>query len=550
LLPNVSVDQFNKKLTAILVKNKSEDTAKSRSKCLLQPLKDIHFNADYDNFSGRLANKSTLYALMVVGMLLLILGCINFINLSTAQSIERAKEVGVRKCIGAYKRQLVFQFLTETFTLTLLAIYAPQILMFLFLLVMLVALLSGIYPSFVLTRFQPVRVLKGQLSEIKGNKQTFRQVLTVSQFAIAQFFIMATLIVGLQVHFSLTKDLGFKKEAIAYIRTPHDAINKNAKYALLEKIKQMPTISQACIAGFTPSSNSTTTSGVVYNGGKSKIETDVEYKYGDVDFFKLYGLNILAGRAPRNTDTISEYVINETYLKTLGFKSPDEAIGKLIDGGMSRGSIPIVGVVRDFHTKSTRSTIKPLLFTFRKDFTNTIHFNLSSVQNKTNWTESINKINQEWKKLYPDTPFECLFFDETIAKFYKKEQDTTQLLIWSSGLAIFISCLGLLGLVIFMANQRQKEIGVRKVLGASVSQLVFLLSKEFLKLVIISLIIAIPVAWYFMHQWLQDYVYRINMPIWVFIATGIGALFIAFATTAYQSYKAAAANPIKSLRTE
>jgi putative ABC transport system permease protein len=577
LLPNVQVDQFNKKITSILIKKKDEDSKKSKSKCLLQPLSDIHFSEDYDNFGGRLASKPTLYALMLVGLLLLVLGCINFVNLSTAQSIERAKEVGVRKCIGAYKGQLVFQFLMETFILTLLSamislllapliltifsdfipkaittglIYTPFILMFLFLLVLVVALLSGIYPSFVLTRFQPVRVLKGQLSETSGHKHTFRQVLTVSQFAIAQFFIMATLIVGLQVHFSLTKDLGFKKEAIAYIQAPYDALNKNTKYTLLEKMKQIPSISKVCIAGSAPSSNSMNTSGLIYSDGKRKVETDVEFKFGDVDYFQLYGLKLLAGRAAKKSDTIAEYVINETYLKVLGFKSPNEAIGKMIKGGMSTGSIPIVGVVNDFHVRSTRTVIKPLLFTSRLQYSQIIHFAFSADSKSADWSKSIDKINEEWKKLYPDSPFKCMFFDEAISNFYKKERDTTQLLIWSSGLAIFISCLGLLGLVIFMANQRKKEIGVRKVLGASISQLVFLLSKEFLKLVIISLIIAVPVAWYFMHQWLQDYVYRINMPVWVFIATGIGALFIAFATTAYQSYKAATANPVKSLRTE
>jgi putative ABC transport system permease protein len=577
LLPNVAITQFDKKLTTILIKNKEEDAKKSKSKCQLQPLSDIHFNADYDNFNGRLAHKPTLYALILVGILLLVLGCINFINLSTAQSIERAKEVGVRKCIGAYKRQLVFQFLTETFTLTLLAtivslflapailtvfsdfipagitasmIYTPQILIFLFLLVIFVALLSGIYPSFVLTKFHPVRVLKGQLSEIKGNKQTFRQVLTVSQFTIAQFFIMATLIVELQVHFSLNKDLGFKKEAIAFIQTPFDALNKNAKYTLIEKMKQIPSISKICLAGSAPSSSSMHTSGLVYHDNKRKVETDVEFKFGDADYFELYGLKILAGRAPKKSDTIAEYVINETYLKVLGFKSPAEAIGKRIDGGMSIGSKPIVGVVNDFHVRSTRTAIKPLLFTSRLQYSQIIHFAFPTNTKSADWSKSIDKINEEWKKLYPDSPFECRFFDEAIANFYKKERDTTQLLIWSSGLAIFISCLGLLGLVIFITNQRRKEIGVRKVLGASIPQLVFLLSKEFLKLVIISLVIATLLAWYFMHQWLQDYVYRINMPIWVFVATGIGAILIAFATTAYQSYRSAAVNPIKSLRTE
>jgi putative ABC transport system permease protein len=576
LSQNVSAKKMNTDLTKLYIKHKEEDAATSNSKLKLQPLSDLHFNSEYDNFNERVANKSTLYGLLLVASILLLLGCINFINLSTAQATERAKEIGIRKTIGALKQQLVFQFLTETFLLTFIAglaslliapfilqlfkdfipagvtsalVYSRSVVSFLLVLILLISLLAGLYPSFVLTRFKPALVLKGQISKVSKTENSFRRILTVSQFAIAQFFIIVTLVLGQQIHFSLSKELGYKKDAIAYLNLPWNNKDVTKKNVLLEKIKALPNVEMVCLAGNPPSSGSTSTSGLSFTKGTQKMENDVEYKYGDSNYFNLYQLKLLTGRIVLPSDTIAEYVINETYSKILGFTKPEDAIGKMLDGGMSKGSIPIVGVMADFHTKSTRVAIKPLLIASGKKF-NTLHFSFTKTSGAKVWQNTLQQIGTCWEEVYPEESYEYKFFDESIAAFYKSETDMTKLLKWTSGLTIFISCLGLLGLAIFMANKRTKEIGVRKILGASPSQIIAMLSKDFIPLVLLALLIATPVAWYFTSKWLQNFTYRISMPIWVFVITGLCAIAIAFITVGFQTIKAAIANPIKSLRTE
>lgn len=578
LLPNVSSKKMDVLLTDLLIKKRKEENGINKSKCQLQALSDLHFNPVYGNFNQRQADKPTLYALLIVALFLLLLGCINFINLSTAQATERAKEIGVRKSVGAFKYQLVFQFLTETLILSLLAaivsvlfspvllglfnnfipaeitpsfIYTKNVFYFLLILVIIISLLAGLYPSFILTKFKPALVLKGQLISGNGGRKNnnFRRLLTISQFAIAQFFIIATLVVAQQVHYSLTKDLGFKKDAIAFISLPRKNINTNTRLVLLDRIQKLPGIEKSCLGGTPPSSAGAGTSNVYFMQGVNKIETDVEHKGGDSNFFPLYHLKLLAGRVSRPSEKITEYVINETCAKKLGFAKPEDAIGKMLHGGMSNQE-PIVGVMADFHTTSTHVAIKPVVFTSNQNL-NTLHFAFSkSGDGVIAWQKALSTIEGYWKELYPGEPFEYKFFDESIAAFYKRETDTVRLLEWSSGLAIFISCLGLLGLVIFMANQRSKEIGIRKVLGATVSQIVFILSIDFVKLVLVALFIATPVAWYCMHKWLQGFVYRINMPLWAFAITGLSAVCIAFVTVGFQSIKAAMMNPVKSLKNE
>ncbi|WP_301922010.1 ABC transporter permease [Ferruginibacter sp.] len=577
LLPNVSATKMDLLLTDLLVKKRTEENGVNRSKCQLQPLSDLHFNPVYGNFNQRQADKPTLNALLIVAIFLLLLGCINFINLSTAQATERAKEIGVRKSVGAFKYQLVFQFLTETFVLSLLAaivsilisplllevfkdfippeittsfIYTKNVFYFLSVLIIIISVLAGLHPSFILTKFKPALVLKGQLLSGKGGKQNnnFRHLLTISQFAIAQFFIIATLVVAQQVHYSLTKDLGFKTDAIAFISFPWKNVKPDTKFVLLDKIQKLPGIERSCLGSLPPSSNGKESSSLSFMQGKNKIEIDVEHKSGDSNYFSLYHLKLLAGRVSRPSEKIKEYVINETCAKKLGFEKPEDAVGKMLMG--EDEPQPVTGVMADFNTSSTRDVIKPVVFTADQNL-NTLHFAFTrSKDGAVAWQKTLSAIEGYWKEFYPGEPFEYQFFDESIVAFYKKETDTVKLLEWSSGLAIFISSLGLLGLVIFMANQRTKEIGVRKVLGATVSQIVFILSKDFIKLVLIALLIATPLAYYCMHKWLQDFVYRINMPLWIFILTGFSTVCIAFITICFQSLKAALMNPVKSLKSE
>jgi ABC-type antimicrobial peptide transport system permease subunit len=560
---------------------KSTNEEKDDTEHRLQALADIHFNSEYDAFE-RQAHKPTLFGLLAVAAFLLLLGCINFINLTTAQASQRAKEIGIRKTLGSGKRQLIFQFLSETFLLTLLAtilsiVITPWLLkvfsdfippeinfssinqahvwVFLLLLVLVMTGLSGFYPALVLTKFKPVTVLKNQLhaNTAKSRKAWLRKSLTVTQFVIAQFLVIATLVVGKQISYSLNKELGYKKEAIVYFHTPWDFFSNkedNRRFALFEKIKAIPEIEKISLGGTPPAHPGAASSTFKVDNGQKIIELMAETMYADPDYFGIYKMKLTAGRFPEQSDTLNEYLINEAYAKALGFTNPADALGKLFDRGKKK--VPIVGVLADFHTKSTREAIKPLTYSSVRKNCYTIHLALKSQSRSPGlWKEGLAKIEKEFKKLYPeDDAFEYKFFDETIAAFYKKEQDISRLLKWSAGLCIFISCLGLLGLVIYTTNTRTKEIGVRKVLGASVTQIVSLLSKDLVSLVLMAFIIASPLAWLAMTKWLQEFAYRTDISWWIFAACGISMLVIAVILLGIRTIRAALANPVKSLRTE
>ena len=560
-------------------KEQEKDDTKHR----LQSINDIHFNADYGSFDnvGRQAHKPTLYGLLAVALFLLLLGCINFINLTTAQSAQRAKEVGIRKTLGSGKRELIFQFLSETFLLTLIAtilsiallpwllkifsdfippeinfnsINQPHVWIFLLLLVLVMTAFSGFYPAVILTKFKLVTVLKNQLhaTTSKSRKAWLRRSLTVTQFVIAQFLVIATLVVSKQINYSLSKDLGYKKDAIVYFRTPWNFFSDkedNRRFALIEKIKAIPQIDKISLGSNSPAHFGSSSSTLKVDNGKKEIELMVETVNADPVYYDIYKLKLAAGKLPEQSDTVKEYLINETYAKELGFANPRDAVGKFVNRDNKK--MPIVGVLKDFHTKSTHDPIKPLAFSSARKQSFAVHIALrSQAGSPGSWKEGLAKIEKEFKILYPDNDFTYVFFDATIAAFYKREQDISRLLKWSAGLCIFISCLGLLGLVIYITNTRTKEIGVRKVLGASVVQIVSLLSKDLLSLVLIAFIIATPLAWLAMNNWLQDFAYRTNISWWVFAACGISMLMIALVLLSIRTVRAALTNPVKSLRTE
>ncbi len=548
----------------------------------LQALTDMHFNAEYDVFDQRQAHKPTLYGLLAVALFLLLLGCINFINLTTAQATQRAKEIGIRKTLGSGKRDLVFQFLSETFLLTLIAtilsiLIAPWLLnifsdfippeinfssinqahvwIFLSALILLMTVFSGFYPALVLTKFKPVAVLKNQLNTTtaQSRKAWFRKTLTVTQFVIAQFLVIATLVVSKQISFSLNKELGYKKEAIVYFSTPRNFFSNkedSRRLALLERIKTIPGIEKISLASAAPAHPGASSTTMKVNNGEKEIELMVETINADPDYFDIYKMKLVTGKWPEQSDTLKEYLINETYAKALGFINPSDAIGKTVERRNIK--VPIVGVLADFHTKSTHEPIKALAYSSVQKNSYNVHLALKpQVGSPGQWKETLAKIEKEFKQLYPgDDEFKCTFFDETIAAFYKKEQDISRLLNWAAGLCIFISCLGLLGLVMYTTNTRIKEIGVRKVLGASVVQIVSLLSKDLVSLVMIAFIIAAPLAWMAMNKWLQDFAYRTQISWWIFAICGISMLLIAIIVLGIRTIKAAIANPVKSLRTE
>jgi putative ABC transport system permease protein len=543
----------------------------------LQPFGDIHFNSDYDPFGGNTAHKPVLYGLLAVAAFLLSLACINYINLSTAQSTERAKEIGVRKTLGCSGKQLIFQFMTETFFVTcvsllvsmllvpvILKIFAdfipadlhfnilhqPYLLVFAFLLTIIVSLLAGFYPALVLSRFQPVSVFKNQAYGGGGSRRALlRKSLTVSQFLIAQIFTMCTLVAVKQINFILTKDMGFQKEAIINVETPflfnHSGAVDTKRFILLNEIKQMPGVQIASLGGDAPASDGWSSNDMIFKDGKKNIETDVRQKYGDTNYLKLYHIKMLAGRAVKQSDTANEFVINETYMHLLGFQKPVDIINKEIS------NIRIVGVMADFNQESLHAAVKPLAFSSEMGNSWILHIALRpGVAGAESWKTTIAAIEKHFKQIYPKEDFTYSFLDENIAKFYQSEQNLSQLLKWATALAVFISCMGLLGLVIYTTNQRTKEIGVRKVLGASISQIVTILSKDFVQLVLVASLIAVPLAWWAMNKWLQNFAYKTTVTWWVF---GLSILFmtgIALLTLSIQTFRAASANPVDSLRAE
>jgi ABC-type antimicrobial peptide transport system permease subunit len=546
----------------------------------LEPLSNLHFSKLYEGDSApEKAYRPALYGLMAVAGILLLLACINFINLTTAKSSQRAKEIGIRKTLGGSRKQLIFQFLSETLILTTIAtlisvfiapllleafsgfipqgihfdIKQPGVILFLVITTILVSLLSGIYPALILSSYKPVTVLKNQSPIISGNTRQlfFRKTLTVSQFIVAQFFIIATLIVGRQIHLELNKDMGFKKNAIIYFGTNFRDTSTAKRQILLQKFKAIPEIANVSLAGFPPSTDGGLGFTLMYKTAKEDIDTQVRMKPADTNYIKLYHLKLLAGTNLPNSDTISSLVINEKCSQLLGFKDPHEAIGKYVETNMSRGKIPIVGVVRNFIQGSLHDEIMPLVLFNDRSMELTFNVALQPENAEgTVWKSAITKIGKSFKEIYPETEFEIHFLDETIAKYYTAEQNLSILLKWATGLAIVISCLGLFGVVIYTTNQRTKEIGIRKVVGASVSQIIALLSKDFLKLVFLGFVIAIPIVWLAANKWLQNFAFQISLNVWLFITGGLIILVPVLAILLLRTYKAATANPVDSLRSE
>ncbi|OBX27308.1 ABC-type antimicrobial peptide transport system permease subunit [Gelidibacter algens] len=568
-------------LNAVAKKNESENAVKysSHRNFYLQPLGELHFGENYGifDFTEYTPNKTVLVSLLWIAAFLLLLGCINFINLNTAQATQRAKEIGIRKTLGSSKKQLISQFLSETFLLTLVAallsvglaagllkVFAdfipeglhfglfadPLIIMFGGVLIVIISLLSGFYPALVLSSFKPVSVLKNRIVSNNSNV-SLRKGLIVFQFVIAQVFIISTIAVGRQIHFLMKKDMGFKTEALTYIKTPWMDGSLQKRQVLIEKLKTIPQVESVSLGGSPPASFSIHATSVVYMDGQKEVRSDLQLLYGDDTYLNLYDIKLLAGRTVRN-DTIHEYVINDTYRNILGFKTPAEAIGQVL--GQGENAVPIVGVMEDFNQRSLKSKIEPMALIgdwSRKRYSqfNTIHIQWNE-NSSGNWSTAIAKAEEAWQTIYPESDFKMEFIDETVAKFYDKESSMTKLLNWATGLSVLISCLGLLGLVIYTTERRVKEIGVRKILGASLTQLNLLLCKDFLLLIGIAFIIAAPLAWYGLHNWLQDYAYKTTLSWWIFAISGLGIIVLALIIMSVKTITTAMKNPVESLRTE
>ena len=541
----------------------------SKNKHKLQPLSDLHFNPALGIFdhSGSTAHLPTLYALSSIAILLLVIGSINFINLETARAFRRAKEVGVRKVLGSTQRKLVVQFLTESFIVTICSIllalplceialnffkeFVPagvqlnisSILFPLLVLLVLVGLLAGLYPAFVLSAFNPAKVLKNQVSAGGVSTAFLRKSLIVFQFTFAQALIIVTLIIGWQINYLHTKDLGFNKEAIVYFFAPDSSTNPNVLKTELGKVAEVQEVS---LSGTPPSYQSVWYSYVYTQQGSEKIQSEICIRAADENFLDVYDIKLIAGKNLLPVDTAQEILINEALLKKLGFTSASEAVGYPIEHLTK--TLVIAGVVKNFHIESLHTAVEPVMLVHYKS-SKCLNVKLMPSEGRS-LSDIITKLETAWKSVYPEHPFQFSFLDETLNNFYRAEQRTSKLVVTATSMAIFISCLGLWGLASYSVVQRTKEIGIRKILGATGRAIILLLSKDFVLLVVIAFILACPLAWIAGNTWLENFAYHIEISSWIFLLTIAGALFIMFATIGYQTVKAASTNPANSLRHE
>jgi predicted permease len=568
---NYPPEKMNAAFDAFAKKHKPVDYAKDNY--VLQPLSDIHFNKDFGNYSRRTFSKSLVTALSLIGLFLLIIACVNFINLATAQAVNRSKEVGVRKVLGSSRKQLAFQFLSETATITVVAVILaigvaqavlpflnqllkikmamnfianPFLMLFLIVVTILVTALSGLYPAMILSGFNPITALKSKITSKMVGGISIRRALVVLQFGIAHVLIIGTIIVVSQMKFFRNATLGFDKAAIINVPIPGDSISQLKMVYLRDKLSQNPNIKNVSFSYSSPSADGNWNSDFKFDHSPKNTNFSANLKWADANYFKTYNIEFVAGRSYYASDTVREFVVNETLLKKLGITDPKQAIGKEInfwDGGKVA---PIVGVIRDFNSYSLREPMAPVVLSTWKDVYQTINIKMKEGKQAA----VLPFVEKLWNESYPDYVYEYSFLDDTIANFYQQENQLSMLYKIFAGIAIFISCLGLYGLVSFMAAQRTKEVGIRKVLGATAANIVYLLSKEFSLLIIIAFVIAGPVAYYIMHKWLQNYTYRIPLGASVFIMAIVGSMIIAWITVGHRAIKAAIANPVKSLRTE
>ncbi|MGV3558652.1 ABC transporter permease [Larkinella arboricola] len=545
---------------------------------LLEPLRSVHLYSETEGSFEPNGDRLYIYIFGSVAVLILIIACVNYINLATSRAVERAQEVGVRKVMGALRRQLFGQFMGEsvlvTFTalaLSLLMVYLtlplfnelsdrqfsfemltqPDHLLGLLAMGLLVSLVAGGYPALVLARFEPVRALTGHLKAAGAGQ--FRRALIVFQFAVTAFLIVCTLLVRNQLAFIQDKKLGYDKEHVLVL--PADGQVNEKIRALKSEFKQHADVQQVARAYESPT---------FIEGGYSMRRSDkAENQYKsvtalpvDADFVKTMNLRIVAGRdltagdleraTVPGSDSLRHFhfILNESAVKELGWKSPREAIGQKMD--MGNGQPGVVGaVVEDFHFASMKQKITPLVL-FPEDGGNVVLVKLSG----SRLPHTLQFLEQKWKTIVPSLPFAYEFLDEEFNRLYSLETRTGQIFSVFAFLSILLACLGLFGLSAYTTAQRTKEIGVRKVLGASVSNIVLLLSKDFLKLVLIAIVLASPVAWWAMNRWLEGFAYRIDVAWWVFLVAALLAVGIAFLTVSFQSVKAALMNPVKSLKTE
>lgn len=534
----------------------------------LQPLRLVH--TDVTRLNDRQPIRiELLWSLGLIGVLLVGVACINFVNLATAQALRRSREVGVRKSLGSSRRQLAGQFLLETGLIVFMAVLLAGLLTgtmlplfrnwtglplplrpdgltlaFVGALLVGVTLLAGTYPALVLARLRPIAALRGLLLGTSANGFTLRRVLVVGQFVVGIALLIGTLVVAQQVRFLQKTDLGFQKDNVLMVGLPNKTMS--TAEALRQQLLTYPAIRSVSLEHRPPANELNFGGQIKVNGGPNWEPYPVRERLADHQYVNTYGLHLLAGRNLMASDSIREYLINETLLHRLGYRNPQQAIGKRIQYSLSSVPSPIVGVVRDFHQKSMHVQIEPCLIACYPRMYAQAGIRVTG----TNPAQTLAQIRTVWQKLYPNEVFEAKWLNEQVAQFYETETLVGRLINVFTAIALFICCLGLYGLVTQSVVQRTKEIGIRKVLGASVASIVGLFSKEYIRLVLIALLLAAPLAWWTMTEWLGTFAYKVDLGWWVFALAGTLAVGIALLTVSGQAIRAALVNPVKSLRSE
>jgi putative ABC transport system permease protein len=571
-LPESMSEERMEQNLAALSKKYRDAKSVAETEIVLQPVSEIHFDNRTQNYAGRTITSGMIWSMVLIGVFILVTACVNFINLATAQALRRAREVGVRKVLGSTRGQLLRQYLSETGILTIVSVVLalilaqltlpyvaeilniqskgvlfvtdPVILAFLLGLVVVTTVLSGAYPALIVSGYQPIVALKGKMRSGGNGQSNLRRGLIVLQFTISQVVLLGTLIAYTQMKHFRTMDLGFEKDAIVSMPIPDQ--QPGQLETLYGKLKSEPGIKDMSFSAFTPMSRSNWQTMFAYENDAEMLDFEVVMRPADTAYVKTYGLEILAGRMYLPADTMREFVINEAFVKKLGFKNPQDAIGKRLRIGGSSVKLPIVGVVKNFNTYSLHREIIPCVLSTSRGNYGTLGIKLAAGSNPA----LIERIEKAWTSSFPDYFFKYSFLDETLNSFYEKEEKLFDLFKILSGIAIFIGCLGLYGVVAFMAESRTKEMGIRKAIGATAFNIFGLFSVDFVKLVLVALIIASPIAWYFMNEWQQDFTYKADISWWLYVVAGIFAIVIALITVSFQSIKAALVNPVTALRSE
>jgi len=538
----------------------------------LAPLMDLHFNKFILNGS----DKQMLFGLIGIAVFLLILASINYINLTTARVPARAREIGIRKTLGEQPRRLTLSFIKETFFTCLFGLlfswplvkifeltfssylpenintYSDSLPVFIFLLglIILLTLISSLYPAYLINKIHVVEAIKIHATDkISFGGISLRKILIIFQFVIAQAFVVLTVIMGLQLQHALNSDVGFQDDAVITLKLPYRKAEDSGKspFLLKELLQKYTEIEQVSL-GHLPMNNDQWGNNIMMQSDTGQILVNMPFKYIEENYLDVFRMKLLAGRALKLSDTTSGILVNQKAISKFGFKSPTEAVGKTVS--VNDHPTTIVGVLADFHNFNLHAPLEPIAMQISTNKGTLQNINIKLNGDPKKWQQAIASIKTEWENVYPNAPFTYQFYDERIKELYEKDYRFYKIINLSTSITILLSCLGLIGLVTLTTHQRTKEIGIRKILGSTVSGIVLLLSKDYIKLIVISILIATPIAWLAIDKWLTDFAFKIELSWWMFIIPAIVTIGVAFLAMSYQSVSAARANPVDSLRDE